>query len=48
MKFSKPFFEYGDKKFSKPEPYRGFWGKFDQSKNFPAISGKTIAHVFQF
>src|SRR5690606_2581342 len=39
MKFSKPFTSYGQKNYEKKHPYRGFWGKFDQTKNFPDIAG---------
>ncbi len=30
------------------QPYRGFWGKFDQTKNFPEIAGKQIRMYFDF
>ena len=46
--FPNLFIEYGNKNFSKPEPYRGFWGKFDQSKNFPELAGKQIRMYFNF
>ncbi len=48
MKFSKSFFQYGNRNFSKRLPYRGFWGKFDQSKNFPELAGKQIRAYFDF
>ncbi|MEO8768951.1 MAG: GH92 family glycosyl hydrolase [Ferruginibacter sp.] len=47
MTFSKPFYQYGSKEFSKI-PYRGFWGKFDQRKNFPEIAGKQLRMYFDF
>ncbi len=47
MKFSKAFFQYGSKEFAKMT-YRGFWGKFDQRKNFPEIAGKQIRMYFDF
>lgn len=47
MRFSKAFFQYGSKEFAK-QSYRGFWGKFDQSKNFPEIAGKQIRMYFDF
>ena len=47
MEFSKPFVSYGYKDFS-PLPYRGFWRKFDQSKNFPEMAGKQIRAYFDF
>jgi len=48
MQFSKPFIEYGSKDFSKKEPYRGFWGKFDQRKNFPALAARQLRMYFNF
>ena len=47
MKFSKPFFQYGSKEFAK-QAYRGFWGKFDQTKNFPELAGKQLRLYFDF
>lgn len=48
MAFSKPFRSYGQKNYDGKKPYRGFWGKFDQSKNFPEIAGKKIRMYFDF
>ena len=48
MRFSKPFKQYGYGNFSKKEVYRGFWGKFNQNKNFPEIAGKQIRAYFDF
>ncbi len=48
MTFSKPFKEYGCKDFSKKQVYRGFWRKFDQSKNFPDLAGKQLRMFFNF
>lgn len=48
MAFSKPFYQYGNKKFDKNQVYRGFWGKFDQTKNFPEFAGKQIRAYFDF
>jgi predicted alpha-1,2-mannosidase len=47
MEFSKPFVNYGYKNFAK-EDYRGFWRKFDQSKNFPEMAGKQLRAYFDF
>lgn len=47
MEFSKPFSSYGFKNFGK-EDYRGFWRKFDQTKNFPEMAGKQIRAYFDF
>lgn len=48
MKFSKPFKSYGSKNYSPKVPYRGFWGKFDQTKNFPDLAGKQLRLYFDF
>ncbi len=47
MEFSKPFKSYGFKNFGK-EDYKGFWRKFDQSRNFPEMAGKQIRAYFDF
>ncbi|MEO5941940.1 MAG: GH92 family glycosyl hydrolase [Ferruginibacter sp.] len=47
IKFSKAFFQYGSKEFAKVN-YHGFWGKFDQRKNFPEIAGRQIRMNFDF
>jgi predicted alpha-1,2-mannosidase len=48
MEFNKPFTGYGMHNFSKPEPYHGFWGKFDQDHNFPVMAGRQIRCFFNF
>lgn len=48
MSFSKPFIAYGNKDFSKQQVYRGFWRRWDQSKNFPEIAGRQIRAYFDF
>src|SRR6186713_264839 len=48
MAFSKPFTSYGNRNYSRREVYRGFWGKFDQSHNFPEIAGQQIRMHFDF
>jgi predicted alpha-1,2-mannosidase len=48
MSFSKPFKQYGQKNYDNKQAYRGFWGKFDQTKNFPEIAGKKIRMYFDF
>jgi len=48
MKFSKPFISYGNRNYSKKEVYRGFWGKFNQSKNFPEIAAQKLRAYFDF
>jgi predicted alpha-1,2-mannosidase len=47
MEFSKPFKSYGFKNFAK-EDYKGFWRKFDQTKNFPEMAGKQLRAHFDF
>ena len=47
MEFSKPFKNYGFKNFAK-EDYKGFWRKFDQTKNFPEAAGKQLRAYFDF
>jgi predicted alpha-1,2-mannosidase len=47
MTFSKPFISYGNKNF-KTQQYRGFWGRFNQSRNFPEIAGEQIRAYFDF
>lgn len=47
MEFSKAFNDYGHEK----EPagvYKGFWKKFDESKNFPEMIGKELTAYFNF
>ncbi len=48
MCFSKPFYQYGNRNYTKRQVYRGFWGKFDQTKNFPDLAGKQIRAYFDF
>ncbi|ALJ00009.1 GH92 family glycosyl hydrolase [Rufibacter tibetensis] len=48
MSFSKPFHQYGNKDYSKAQVYRGFWRKFDQTKNFPEMAGKQLRAYFDF
>ena len=48
MSFSKPFKSYGQKNYDEKQSYRGFWGKFDETKNFPEIAGKKIRMYFDF
>lgn len=48
MVFNKPFRQYGMHDFSAPEPYHGFWGKFDQTRNFPVMEGRQLRAFFDF
>jgi len=48
MTFSKPISEYGCRDYSKKQVYKGFWRKFDQTKNFPDLAGKQLRMYFDF
>ncbi len=48
LTFSKPFTQHGFANYSKREIYRGFWGKFDQRKNFPEIAAPQLKAWFDF
>lgn len=48
MTFSKPVKEYGARSYARPQAYRGFWRKFDQTKNFPDLAGKQLRMYFDF
>jgi predicted alpha-1,2-mannosidase len=48
MVFSKRMTGYGFQNNTKKEVYKGFWGKFDQSENFPEIAGTQIRAWFNF
>ncbi len=46
--FSKPFYAYGNQNFSKKQVYRGFWGKWNQSKDFPEFAARQFRAYFDF
>ena len=48
MTFSKPFIAYGNKNFSQKVPYHGFWGRFNQSRNFPEMAAEQLRTYFDF
>lgn len=48
MTFSKPFISYGDENYDAKQVYKGFWGKWDQTKNFPALADRKIRMYFNF
>lgn len=48
LQFSKPFQQYGSRKYDKKQAYRGFWGRFDQTKNFPDLAGEQLRMYFDF
>jgi len=48
MALSKPFKEYGVKKYDEGNIYNGFWRKFDQTKNFPEAAGRNLRMYFNF
>ena len=48
MTFSKPFITYGNHDYDRRQAYHGFWGKFNQSRNFPEIAGRDLRAYFDF
>lgn len=48
LSFSKPFHRYGNRLYSKPQVYRGFWGRFNQRENFPETAGEQVRAYFDF
>ena len=48
MVLSKPITEYGWQNSSKKEVYHGFWGKWDQGRDFPEMAGTQIRAWFDF
>ncbi|MDX6188375.1 GH92 family glycosyl hydrolase [Flavobacterium sp. Fl-318] len=47
MSFNKPIKSYGQGTLEK-SVYRGFWGRFDQTKNFPEMAGRDLKLFFDF
>lgn len=47
MEFSKPFKNYGHKKYNAPR-YNGFYRKFDEEHNFPEMAGQDLRAYFDF
>lgn len=48
MVFSQPIVQYGQQPDARPTEYRGFWRKFDQTKNFPEMAGRQLRAWFDF
>ncbi|MET3112479.1 putative alpha-1,2-mannosidase [Pedobacter sp. CG_S7] len=48
MTFSRPFISYGQKNYDEQQVYKGFWRKFDETKNFPEMAGRKIRAYFDF
>ena len=46
--FHKPITHYGQQPDERPSEYRGFWRKFDQTKDFPEMAGKQLRAWFDF
>jgi predicted alpha-1,2-mannosidase len=46
--FSKPFSSFGNQDLSRPQVYKGFWGKFDQRHNFPEVAARQVKLYFNF
>ncbi|MEP6803366.1 MAG: GH92 family glycosyl hydrolase [Flavobacterium sp.] len=47
LSFSKPIKSYGQAPLEK-SVYKGFWGRFDQTKNFPEMAGQNLKFFFDF
>ena len=47
MVFSKPFDQFGQEKYDQ-SIYKGFWRKFDETKNFPEMAGRNLKLYFDF
>ena len=48
LQFSKPFTHYGSHNYDTKEPYRGFWGRFDQAHDWPDLAGHQLRLHFDF
>ena len=48
MQFSKAFKTHGARRFDPKQPYRGFWGRFDQTHNWPEQAGRQLRLHFDF
>jgi len=48
MVFSKPFYQYGARKYDRRQAYHGFWGHFDQNHDFPEEAGRQLRMYFDF
>ncbi|MGI4884130.1 MAG: GH92 family glycosyl hydrolase [Janthinobacterium lividum] len=48
LAFSKPFAHYGSRNYDQKEPYRGFWGRFDQVHDWPDLAGHQLRLHFDF
>jgi len=48
LTFSKPFEAYGYRNYTRRTAYHGFWGKFNQNRDFPEIAGRQIRAYFDF
>ena len=48
LQFSKPFAHYGSRNYDTKEPYRGFWGRFDQAHDWPDLAGHQLRLHFDF
>jgi len=48
MAFSKPIKNYGAQKYDADNIYKGFWRRFDETKNFPEAAGRNLKMYFDF
>lgn len=46
--FSEHITHYGQQPDARPTEYRGFWRRFDQTKDFPEMAGKQLRAWFDF
>ncbi|MCB0792566.1 MAG: glycoside hydrolase family 92 protein [Flavobacteriales bacterium] len=44
--FNKPITHYGQQPDPRPVVYHGFWGKFDQTRDFPEMAGRQLRAWF--
>ncbi len=47
MAFDRPVVDYGHVRLD-PEPYKGFYRRFDQTRNFPEMAGRELRADFAF
>jgi predicted alpha-1,2-mannosidase len=47
LQFDRPFSSYGHRRFDET-PYKGFYRRFDQERNFPEMAGREIRAHFDF
>ncbi|MBX2979460.1 MAG: GH92 family glycosyl hydrolase [Flavobacteriales bacterium] len=48
MAFDRPIVRYGQQPDTRPTEYRGFWRKFEETKDFPEMAGRQLRAWFGF